>query len=140
MKHLLWIALIAVVVAAPMNPAPKQDVLSMTEKGLLEMNVQMDQAYADFVANKIQRPELERQMKEIKGKLKLTNWDAVGGEANHNGALQRLSKAMYERAHWLQPQGSSDTLIKDPVNWGRYHDVELALLNLRIVKLEMKKE
>jgi hypothetical protein len=140
MKQLSWIALIAVVVAAPMNPAPKQDVLAMTEKSMLEMVAQMQQAYDDFVAQKIQRPELEKQMKDIKGKLKMTNFDAVGGDPAHNAALRRLSNAMYERAHWLQPQGSSDTLIKDPINWGRYHDVELALLNLRIVKLEIKKE
>lgn len=148
MKHLVWVGLIAVVVAAPValapnpasGPAPagRQDVMAMTEQELLELNARMEQIYLKFLAQKADRKALGEAMKKMKYDLKKRNWDVLGGDAKIRAALQRLSEAMYERAHWLQPQGSAMNLAKDTVNWDRIHDVEIALLNLRLAKLERK--
>lgn len=138
MKHLVWVGLIAVVVAAPVAPEGRQDVMAMTEQELLDLNARMEQTYEKFLANKADRKVLGEAMKKIKFDLKKRNWDVLGGDAKISAALQQLSQAMYERAHWLQPQGSSMNLAKDTVNWDRIHDVEIALLNLRLAKLERK--
>lgn len=136
-----WLALFALVIAAPSAaPAPKQDMLEMTEKELHEIYGRLQKGYVEFLDGKADRIKLEEVMKQVKYDIKKRSWESVEGDALLVEALKHYSDSMWERANWLQPQGSAATLKKDTVNWDRAHDVEIARLKIRVRWLELKKE
>lgn len=131
---------VVVLALAAVAPAPvRQDAMATTEKELMELQARLDQTYADFLSEKADRKALLTTMREIKATLKKRDWAQVSGDPAIVGALRAFSDAMWERANWLEPQGSSTTLAKDHVNWGRLHDQQIALVNLRLAKLEARK-
>lgn len=145
----VWVGLIALVVVAPARPefgrgaaapAPNQDMLEMTEKELHEIYGRLQKTYVDFLDGKADRKVLEEDMKQVKFDIKKRSWENVQGDALLVEALKHYSDSMWERASWLQPQGSAATLKKDTVNWDRLHDVEIARLKIRVRWLELRKQ
>lgn len=141
MNRIVAVASLALLVAAPAAaPAPKQDMLEMTEKELHEIYGRLQKTYVDFLDGTADRKVLEESMKQIKFDIKKRSWENVQGDELLVAALKHYSDAMWDRANWLQPQASAATLPKDTINWDRLHDVEIARLQLRVRWLELKKE